>query len=382
MRSPHSPKTVQYWQAKLRSLRDPRVGGAAIALGLAATFGWVAWQNPESLEFSQSTSSEENPNPSTTASEDAEDLAVGADIDSLSVLFNQVKQPSALPLNPLNPTAKPTSSNPTSSDPETASTLSLLTAVSPNLKNPSQAELNMSQLALLGNLPGDRSLASSRNGLTGNSGLENSLLPGQNARSPLGFSSEGTPTQNVLADALARFTNLPTSTQPAGNTNNPFSALSGNSLTNPPLEGNNPLPGTTFTPNFPIQGTTGITPTVLSGNGPSQSPLNAYTQVLQQAPAVGLDPRSPAFGTPGIPTGGTANSSIVPIPGAGLSQSTLPQTGNGSVGINQTILPGVSAATTNQPQLNGLPQADSFTTPRTTPGRYIGGGRINTFSNP
>ncbi|MGI0492195.1 hypothetical protein ACN4EG_10300 [Alkalinema pantanalense CENA528] len=379
MRSPQSPKTLRYWQARLRSLRDPRVGGVAIALGLAATFGWIAWQNPESLEFSQSTSSEEPPTPSSATAEDAEDLAIGADIDSLSVLFNQVKQPSSSPLDPLNPTAKPKSPNPTSSDPETTSTLSLLAAISPTPKNPSQAELNMSQLALLGNLPGDP-LSPSRNGLTGNTGLESAMFPGQTARSPLGSASEGTPPQNVLADALARFTNSPTSTQPAGSSNKPFSAFPGSSLANPPLEGTRPWPQATFTPNLPMQGTTGITPAALSGAAPTQYPPNAYTQVLQQAPAVGLDPRSPAFGTPGIPTGGTANPSITP--GVGIPQSTIPQPGTSSVGMNQTVLPGTSAATNNQPQLGGIPQVDSFTTPRTTPGRYIGGGRINTFSNP
>ncbi|MBD2327206.1 hypothetical protein [Alkalinema sp. FACHB-956] len=382
MRSPQSPKTVRYWQARLRSLRDPRVWGTAIAVGLAATFGWIAWQNPETLEFSQSPRSETDSEQPMTDAGETEDLAIGADIDNLSVLFNQVNNPNAPTLNLLQPPKKAANAPQPSSDSEISSTLSLLAAVSPPPKNPSQAELNMSQLALLGSLPGDRTRPAARDGLTGRPVLDMSIVPGQNSFAPLGsliVPSSGNPPQNVLADALSRYTNSPNQGSPSApasasfyNPSNP--SFAGNAITNPPIEGIRPFSGTALPTNSPLQGTTGIPATPY--------PANAYTQVLQQAPATGLDPRSPAFGVPGIPTGAVPNSAIETGAGIGSPSSGSNPTGINPGGMNQTVLPGVAGATSNQPQFGGIPPTESFTTPRMTPGRYIGGGRINTFSNP
>ena len=103
----------------------------------------------------------------------------------------------------------------------------------------------------------------------------------------------------------------------------------------------------------PAPGTTGYTPPPALNLSPSAlSGGNAYTNLATPQ----------ATGSSGIPS---------------LSQSGGPTSG---VGVPSSVLP-PTTGTQFQPQVGDVSPPEPFSVPR-EPGRYVGGGYINTFSNP
>ena len=109
----------------------------------------------------------------------------------------------------------------------------------------------------------------------------------------------------------------------------------------------------------PPPGTTGYTPPPALNLSPATlSSGNAFTNLTAPQAA------SPSSGIPSLTSGQS-----------GLTGDT------GGVGVPSSVLP-PTTGTQLQPQIEGLTFEESpFSVPR-EPGRYVGGGYINTFSNP
>lgn len=361
MASPKFPNLLRYWFARLRPLTHPQfwvpLSGAAF-LGL---FGWAVMQQHDWL----SALSPKDSAPPEDQSE-AEGLAIGADIDSLPVLLNQVgtSSDSTQPPSPDGSPAKPSGSSGQSSILEILKTISSpsLAGSAPAVSNASAAPLGFFEGTLpSGNgspLLGTRSIgglgSSAMSQGTGSSLL---LAPETSQATAAQDASTIAPAPSALATAISQ---LNASTSPSDSSiTTPGTSTSGaqwgtsSPSSAPLLQGSQPLSTTGFSPSLPVQGTTGMTSTGFSsGNVP-----NAYTQL-----------EMPQTTAPTTST--TTPSAIAPVPLP--STSSIPQ---------QTVLPGVSDATAAA-QSQGTPQTAPFSIPRNPPGRYIGGGKINTFSNP
>lgn len=116
----------------------------------------------------------------------------------------------------------------------------------------------------------------------------------------------------------------------------------------------------------------------------SSQPSGYQPYVFQTAPAPGTTGYTvpPAFrtpaNTPGYPNSTYPNStSITPQTAPALPNQAIPNSYGRTPGYSSTA-PNFSAPTYTSPQ-SAQP---AFSVPRTAPGQYIGGGEINTFSNP
>lgn len=105
---------------------------------------------------------------------------------------------------------------------------------------------------------------------------------------------------------------------------------------------------------------------------PNQLNMGTGTSIPQNSGAI-VRPSVPQFNQPSGQSSPSLRSGQIP---QGV-QTTVPNanglTGTGVNGVNSTLSP-----VQNQPVQSVQP----FTVPRPIPGRYIGGGQINTFSNP
>lgn len=108
-----TPASLRYMKARLRPFSRPSFWGALIIIAVFAVVIYQYWQNPELLN---STSSDpeatnkalKNPN---SAQVSSEDLAVGADLDNVDFLLNELNSQTEIPLNS---TSKKTSKKPAS----------------------------------------------------------------------------------------------------------------------------------------------------------------------------------------------------------------------------------------------------------------------------
>lgn len=124
-----------------------------------------------------------------------------------------------------------------------------------------------------------------------------------------------------------------------------------------------PLPGQGYTPSpYPIPGAT-------SYNVPygTNNPVNSYTYLNQ--------PQVPTIVAPTVQVNPSVTNVTPNNLGQSPFQSATPSTGYSNPGFNPN-------AVNSGLQPYQMQTPSNFSIPRSVPGRYIGGGRINTFSNP
>lgn len=309
---------TRYWIARLKPVFQPRIGLLMLSLGMVGVFGWTAWQYPELMSFAGINGSEER-----TAEdvENAENDAIGAEIDSLSVLNRTTRN---LPVQPtLLPTAPP--------KPD---------AVKPQASILSTNFLGTNMFQIPGAGPTINFLDPAANTAS------NPLISSTNSiNSP---NSTGTTTDRTrTAQATQSFSLQPDpALQPSS-----FTPGSWNQFPQTPSQGSTGLPTTGLPmPTTPNQGSTGLTTNSI------QPTPNAYTTLTNPSPyGLPIDSGVAPAVNPGI-------ASPVNVP---IAAPIVPQ-----------VLPGADLP------VAPLQPEHVFTAPRPLPGRFIGGGNVNTFSNP
>ncbi len=308
---------MRYWIARLKPIAHPSIGLSMLCLGVTGAFVWTAWQYPEIFSFASS-----EPN-----AEDAESAAIGADIDSLSLLTQSTRSTTLAANNPTNSDPN----NPAKSD-----------GTKPS-GTPQSPLLTASSFPILGGGPINLL----------NSAANNTAL---NGNSPIGFQMDPPLQPSRPATTWTQFPQTPiegTTAVPANGLQNsatqnnglPTSGFQNGGFQNGGFQ-NNGLPVNNW--NNPSQGTTGL-PT----NTPATTP-NAYTNLTN----------------PGLPI----DSGVAAPAGYAVPIAPIPQIQTAP--IVPTVLPGADLPV--QP----LQPEQVFTAPRPLPGRFIGGGNVNTFSNP
>ena len=345
MRRQTSPVAARYLLARLRPLTQPIFWGPSIALMLVILFTWQYWMRPEWVGYFGVKSSSGD-----ARGLSPEDRAIGADIDTLPMLFND--------FGIANSTSK--QADPAKSDLATASTdLAKLpqipipgSAIAPSSSNgtvgnsnPNVFEATMQKIGLPDTgLTGN----SATNGATSLTRPPNNLGSILNLNNLLGFPTVGTSTESPRSTASTSYGASPeASATPANN-----------------RTAQAPASFTSIAPSAPIEGTTSLGSFGINAaiSTPPYS-NNSYTSIVE--------------GTQPLPVAG-----VVPIaPVSPLSTQPqpilLPQPLSNSSSLNAAPAPLVP----QQPQ--SFPTNDApFTAPRPIPGRVLGGGQINTFSNP
>lgn len=284
----------RYWLARLRPLARPVFWAPAIAILLLVLFAWEFFSRPELASYFSISTPDKNLSP--------EDQAIGADIDSLALLMNDIK------IAPKSEVIQEISASPQSKKLVPASTNQLFSSQSTASETPQPLQIESNQ-GVFGVF---------RNALTAELGLT-SVVPATDASTPAPLPP------NQLQAAMSKLSanqsaivsqtpiegtaRLESSINAAPRSTNSFSAL---------VEGAQPIqPGT---------------PPPISAPLPIAPLINSPVPVITPITVEQIAPQ--------------------PTPELGAVQPTL--------GINQ------------QP----------FTVPRSIPGRAIGGGNINTFSNP
>lgn len=381
------PAPVSHLKARLRTLKRPMVWGPAAILGLVLLFTLGYWFRPAWFSARNNRTNDASSfNPSLSS----EDSAIGADIDSLPLLLKQFESSIELPdgasVGTASDKAKPLSilSQP-STTPGEAGTASNLTdpnrqrssslLANPNLSTPANPLAPSSTTSSLSRVQVPNSPTMGALSTLGAGGTEPSLLPDQTL---LGSSPSSTnvplpvsPLQRALEQSQTSST-LPTA---ASSADTPAAAPStGTALPGTPTQ---TAPQTGFT--FSGVDNSGIN----YSNPPRQNaaqPPNAFNYLTSPSAGAGTG-TSDFSSTPTVPslpsTPGVApvpsNNSGVNFGQPGFSSSPS-STGLNNSGFSSTINNSTNSTIPN----NTRP----FSTPRRTPGRSIGGGEINTFSNP
>jgi hypothetical protein len=318
MRRPSSPAN-RYFAARLRTIGRPIFWGPAIVGLLLMLFTWDFWTNPStwaSLGIGNSRAEEEQLPP--------EDQSIGADIDSLPVLFSDIKsapKPSASPDPKQDPLAKKKVTG--------GEAITTISTNGPGFgQTPQQATNPQGVYGVFGNALAERYGLSSAGNVMGEStpglGVVKSTAPAM-------------PSQSALQSAMSKFT-TPTAAQATP------TMTSVNGLANSPSAADTPSAGSA-----PFSNPAASAPA---------TPQNSYTQLMGGSQP--LQNYSNVRSAPMIPAASSELPTVSPaqLP-AGFGQTAVPQ-------------PSTTPETTLQP----------FSVPRPIPGRSIGGGNINTFSNP
>lgn len=370
MPRPQLPASVRYFKARFRPFTRPAFWASLSVLSLIGLFAWEAWQHPDWLFKNPE---EATPIADTTLSK--EDSAVAADIDSLPVLMQELDSADvSIPATRLN------------QPPQSQGFLD-------DFLNRQAAEAAKAS---------DDAIATQRPTIQLNtydplgvqtqppSGSDN-VSPGGYQATPQNSSTLQTPSvapANPLQAALDRYagTNPTTSVQnqtptniPGANTNNlgqrtqPGATVPGQ-VTGAGTQ-SYPIPAQVAQPASPYTGTSNYS------NMPAQvaQPGSPYPGVpYSVAPATGANPVNSY----------TYLTQTAPVPGAVQVQPVLPPVaptqGNYGVPTYQNATPGIGVPNgfgASQVQPSQL-EPSPFSVPRPVPGRYIGGGQINTFSNP
>ena len=329
----------RYWMARLRPIARPQAWIPLLGAGMVSGFVWVAYQSPESLSFTGAVG----------GSEDS--AAIGADIDSVSVLMQEMGD------RPIDPgesdvkTEAQTDGSKTGGNPIGKTQTNLL---KPNVLTAYGMTSLLSNDSLTNNSLTNNSLTNSV--LTNNlsiGGTPGSTNPAT-AQSALfirndGIRNDGLSARiNPLAQAIDR--------------------MNAQSYLNQgvPIEGTGPIGNAPIWAGIPVNGTSALTtstPPTSSGSGRSSGNSggsydnnNAYNTLTGAPSGVALP--DPGIATPIAPIG-------VPIgPPVGLNSGMVTPF---PVSPNETV---------------SVPSEQVFSAPRPVPGRVIGGGTINTFSNP
>lgn len=399
----HLPASVRHVKAQLRPLTRPAVWSSAIVLVAMVWFAWEAWRNPDILTKFDFSEDFGGGNSELSGEYDAEERAIAADIDSSDVLqqllSEQEANPGAISPPPSAEQNEKLFEQLQKSRSQTSAIDSLLDSSS-NGSDSSSPDLPSLQLEqsnsvdLFANFMPQDNQGNEASDTSIEGWLDNNFLATETQESE-DSDAQMSPLQRYLLES-ARTSNSGTS---ANSTNNSF----GNSLGRPPAptasqaeNSANSLPNGGVSPyaypgnnpnaQSPNAGNeTGIAP--YGSNNPNAYP-NPYASpngtTPQTAPiAPNVAPNNPSF-LPN-PDGTTNNSNNfnpnygVPTPNsAGTSSPNAPQQLNRQTPNSQfpnNALP--------NPNYQQFPNNNSPTAlPRRVPGRHIGNGEINTFSNP
>lgn len=369
---PQIPASLRYYfRARLRPFTRPAFWASLSVLSLIGLFVWEAWQHPEWLFKNP-----ENETPIADTTLSNEDSAVAADIDSLPVLMQELDEAdlsvAALKLNQQPQTqtlfddflnkqaaeAANTSNNAQQATQPPAAPLPVYDPLGIETQAPSNPGYVYGSGSPIGNqTPAQTSGVGGNNfaGSTVQTPTAKQVSPLQAALDRLDNNSPAASaqTQTQINTPGTNTNSLGQPTQPTaplpGQVVQPASAYSGT--------GNySNMPGQVVQPGSPYPGYPG------SGVVPATSnPVNSYTYLNQTAPV------------PGVPPVQQIAPQVAPI-----------TQGNYAVPVYQNPVP-VNPVPNNfgatQVQPSQL-QPSPFSVPRPIPGRYIGGGEINTFSNP
>ena len=331
----------RYWMARLRPIARPQAWMPLLGAGMVSGFVWVAYQSPESLSFKGAVG----------GSEDS--AAIGADIDSVSVLMQEMSDRPIDSSESDSKTEAQTDSSKTGGNPSGKTPANL---IKPNVLSAYGMTSLLSNDSLISNLP--------TNNLPANSVLTHNLSIG---RTPGSANSNPATAQNAL---FIRNDGLSARINPLAQAIDRMNAQSyGNQGV--PIEGTGPIGNTPVWAGIPVNGTSALTtstPPTSSGSGRSSGTSsasydnnnpynnNAYNTLTGAPSGVALP--DPGIAIPiapiGVPTGlpaGVNSGMVTPFP----------------VSPNETV---------------SVPSEQVFSAPRSVPGRVIGGGTINTFSNP
>jgi hypothetical protein len=321
---------------------------------LVMLFTWEFWTRPEFLSYLGIQSGAETDENALSA----EDRAIGVDIDTLPLLLNDV----GISANPANPDQSAAAKSATQST---------------NLAN-------LQGIPIAGSAP-----SQSTPGLFGN--LSNAPTPLQRFGLP---NSTNNPGNNLGGQEPSPSNQMPFATQQqifSANNNllNPSSTPSPlpqsplqSALANAPnsttvektAENQLPLTPSSFTsiptPGTPIEGTTSLGNFGVNATTPNNAPPpNSFTNLVEGSQPISGSESSLSGVTPAVPT-------IVPS----VPSSAIP------LNSGQPIPQGLGAspdAFAPRPSTEVIPPNNlPLSAPRPIPGRFIGGGQINTFSNP
>jgi hypothetical protein len=356
MRRSPSPTANRYLLARFRPLTRPVFWGPAIVLMLMVLFTWELWTRPEFLSYLGISDTPAVDKDALTP----EDRAIGADIDTLPLLLNDVgisasaansDQPnSAKPGTPQSTNLATLQSIPIAGSTATSqpqATSGLFGSFNTSLQPFGQSNVSSN---LPGNITGDQSAGANPNQTPFGAATQQQIFASTNTLNLSTAPSSPLP-QSPLQAALEK---LATAPNPAA-----------------PPESRPPLTPSSFTavPEAPIEGTTtlgsfGVTATPANN---TNSTANSFTSLVEGSQPLSESQSSLSGVAPPI-TSLTPNAiPINPI------QPSLPVQGLGAA----------PDAFAPQSSNDVIPPSNlPLSVPRPIPGRFIGGGQINTFSNP
>lgn len=389
------PASIRQLKARLRVLKRPMVWGSTAVLILAALFIAEYWRNPDRWLQSDRFQNSRPRGPSLDAYSDREgwealpppeDGSLGADIDSLPLLLGEIdgveegeetdtpeQNPESSGLGLLSRSPREPGAN-SESD-------SLLNA-------PTQSSSPGDSSSRLFDLSIPQTLGTSRTAPTSEQNSESSTNPFSNLLENLFGSSRQAPSQPVTSPLQTQMEQY---------------SRSGSQQNQPSSTQNSSQDSAQASPGRQSSG--GVEQPNLLFPGPGASGQSELPQQLQPfSPGYYAPQTSPPPGTTGytlppslrLPSPGTAYDNLA-NPQAAPQSLSLPQapqiapTQPGNLGgaySGQTPTygfppdrPSLPSTAVPQPQFT-QPSPAPFTTPRSAPGSSIGGGRINTFSNP
>ena len=367
-RRPSSP-ALRYWLARLRPLYRPAIWGALSLLGLGVLVAWELSTQPDWLTTLRPSPSNASDNLS------KEEQAIAADIDTLPLLLNAFgltvstneaegePPPNALSKTATNPIPDLPLLGQPSTDQEAPAKPNLPGFISTLTDHP--AGFAASNRLSFGGSAAPNATAGDTTQLPSFSLLQ---PPAPTAPSALATAlaqtqgNQATPANSsALAAALARY---------------PIAPLNGTEANRVPV---NPLSPLNPPVSLPLEGTTGLSGSInnLNGSQPTGLPLEGSTGLNTTVP---ITPANNAFGnlTGNQPT----SNGWVPVPvGGGQNPAPVGATNNNvepTNSANPVANPVNSGGNPSAVPVNSQP----FSVPRSVPGRSIGGGNINTFSNP
>jgi hypothetical protein len=389
MSSHQPPAHLRYLKARLRPLLRPQVWGTIIFLLVVSSLAGVYFANLE--EFI----AEENQDPPTVSNNNnnadndrapqssisPEDRAIAADIDISALLENDLAANTetldAAPEKPRENIFEQYMRQRQERDKAANS--------SPGQANQQPAPANIDDNPFTikfptGNNAGRNNAAISTNPFLAN--LTNNNSNGLNLPNSTTTNLNNT---NALQTALDRANgyNRQTNVDANGNAINPLQAAldrqpTAQSNTNLIAQPNQLTPLLGTTPYY-----TGVTTTIPNSGTPVQGsvPLAPYsnlpgnTTLPAQVPTTGIPTNIPNAYNPGLTNNVPNSYTYLNQPLVPNTPQTLPSTS----GVNNSNFPN-SAVQTAPNQVQNTPAP--FSIPNNPPGRTIGGGQINTFSNP
>lgn len=339
------PASVRYLKARLKVLERPMVWGSASVLLLAIVLLAEYWSAPERFVGLG------DRQPSLEETESSEALPQLAPLDPLS----SVDDPLIDPLSELSPEQLSQLS------PETASNLEALN--SPSLPPLAPSSLPPSATNQFTNPPTPSSAAPQSNSDQSALDIPNAPpLPGL-TDTPLlsGFSSGFSSAPETNADAAT----------PQNEISNPLQTAIEQQRT--PTSQATPAPTNSFSNNYstPNYSTPPTTSSEESGGFSSSSPSEQFyttPQPLPGQPSLNQTTPPPQYVPQTSPYPGTTGYTQPPA-----FRTPTPPTPNST----QSLSPIRSVSPSPQSDVS-----TPFSVPRTAPGQFIGGGEINTFSNP